>query len=71
MVLGVVRADGESGLLGGIGERMALLDVLLDGRLDLAQRLERGADADFVAVASVSLPPRPASPLSPRAPLSQ
>ena len=45
MVLGVVRADGESGLLGGIGERMALLDVLLDGHLDLAQRLERGADA--------------------------
>ena len=45
MVLGVVRADGESCLLGSIGERMALLDVLLDGRLGLAQRLERGADA--------------------------
>ena len=45
MVLGVVRADGESSLFGGIGERMALLDVLLDGRLGLAQRLEHGADA--------------------------
>ena len=45
MVLGVVRADGESGLLGGIGERMALLDVLLGSRLGLAQRLEHGADA--------------------------